>query len=195
MTGYSIRKNLRFMVMAFTQPSALVDAYLQETSPWYGLVPFLVATALYEILTLVGSLQGIPSGSSPNPLPLLIPIPPDSYYSHKLIFGPIVNVMDMLLFAGMIFALSRAPWYGRVRVRVVVSFLLFLSTFSLIAVVLDAQPTFILKFLIHPAAGLISMLYLTLFVSRQAGIVWWKALLLILPSLIVYYGFRGVIMR
>ena len=34
MTGYSFRKNLRFMVMAFTQPTALINAYLRETSPW-----------------------------------------------------------------------------------------------------------------------------------------------------------------
>ena len=195
MTGYSLRKNLRFMVMPFTQPSALVDAYPQETSPWYGLVPFLVATALYEILTLVESLRGVSSGSSPNPLPLLLPIPPDRYHTYKLVFGPIVNILDVLLFVGMIFAISRAPWYRDVHVRAVASFLPFLGTFGLIAAMIDAQPIFILKFLIHPAAGLISMAYLTLFVSRQAGIVWWKPLLLILPSLIVCYGFRGVIMR
>jgi len=31
MSSYSFRSNLRFMAMAFTQPSALVNAYIGET--------------------------------------------------------------------------------------------------------------------------------------------------------------------
>ena len=48
--GYSFAKNMHYVALAFVKPRLLIERFQEETSLWYGIVPWALVKGLYELL-------------------------------------------------------------------------------------------------------------------------------------------------
>ncbi|HEX6384330.1 MAG TPA: hypothetical protein VF177_06650 [Anaerolineae bacterium] len=190
---YSPRQNLDYVRLAFTSPRRLLEGFLLETSLLYGLVPFAIFVIAYEFLYVWNYLQ-----QRPLAFTRLLPVPEQAYYLYQALFAPLINIADVLVFAGVLTMVAQLAGCPGIDTKKVTSFFMFMATFGLIAFVGDiiscVRPLPILIYL-HPLVGLISLAYTTEFIHRQAMVSRGKSLAILLPAWVAYFLFRMVFFR
>lgn len=195
MKNYSLRKNLRYMTMAFFKPRSLIDGLPQESSLLYGVVPFAVLVLLWELKNwlVYRFAPQAPSGELiPNFVPRGLSIGSDNITLHLAVLA-LVWMFDVVLFAGVVYVLSRLLRPNRVSTRIAATCYAFCAgTFGMLALVADAIFEFRLfgwnwPFLpmAHPLVVIVEIAYLTVFVQRQADIRHWQAIALVVPGILL----------
>lgn len=186
---YSLNKNLRYMVMAFVQPLRLIDAMQREPSIFFGLVPFFIEKLLYQIAYILDCYKER-SPSLIGASSLL----GNHYIQYKPFLAPLLEVVNLFIFVAVIGSLARLRRYEKFDIIKATTFFMFLATFGLLAFAADMIYTYayslnVLLWL-HPIIGAVALIYLTLFVSRQARLTRWRSFLLALPAWMAYFVFR-----
>ena len=189
------------MAMALVRPKVLIRNFLQERSILYGVVPFLIATTIYEFAYVREYRSG--RRQSGSPFSQILPIPAERYYLYQTAFAPIVNVVDVLIFGGVVAALARLLSVRRLSFKCMLAFFLLIgNTWTLVALVVDNLPGLLKSSyspftwgLIHPISALVVIAYMIAFIQKQTKISFWKAAALVIPSVIGYLAFRVVFFR
>jgi hypothetical protein len=189
MSTYSFKRNLQYMVMAFTHPTLLVDDMRQESSILFGVVPFVIEKTLYEFAYLLDSHLGH-SLSLVQASPLL----GSEYYQYKPLLAPLLEIADLCIFALVITGLARLHRYQGFDTIKTTAFFMFLATFGLLAFPADMIYTYAWALdcllWIHPLVGAVVLVYLTVFVQRQTKITRWRSFALVLPAWMAYFASR-----
>ncbi len=190
---YRFTANLAYMALLFTNPRRVITHLLQEPSHLYGIVPFVLYLLVGEAGNLGAALQGYSLQDSANPFPGVLPF--DSY-SAKLALFPLLSVIDLGIFAGVIYGLSQLRWCRGISAAKCTTFLMFLSSIGILLLICEApwMPA-MLRWAAPPIGGLIAVLYLAAFIQRLAQLSWTRSLLVSFLALAVYFAFRAATMR
>ncbi len=200
MTNYLVKKHLGYTGMLFTRPNKLIDNFLKEPSVWYGFIPFIIYIIFLTFSTLL-----TPFGQpSLNPLPKILPIPDDQYPLYQAIFGPFIKAICMILFGLCIALFTKILRVRNVAIIPIVIFYMFVgNTLALTVCVIDLLPIYChfegaLRFgfsLLHPFVLIATIIYTTIFVQRKLGINLWKAIVIVIPSIIISFPILGMFFR
>lgn len=194
-TRYSLRKNINYMAMAFWRPQWAIDQLLRETSPLYGVLPFLLYLLAGEVCNFLAATQGLSPNPSSNPFPTLVPFQEANYYYTKLILFPLLCIVSLVIFTGAIYLLSRLSWFRDVSTTRCTFFLMFLSTIGIVILICESPwMPFAIQFYAPPIGGLICAVYLIEFIHEQAKISRIGSTVISILSLTAYFAFRGVTM-
>ncbi len=195
--AYSFLQNLRYLAMIYFRPRALIESYAREKSLLYGIVPFALKVLLIdEPLYFLAYLD---DARPVSPLPKVLPIPDAQYYLWVTALSPILNIMDVLLFAGLMVIAARMPGLSRISPGKVTSFFLCAGAgLGLPAVLVDQlyqrwpQPGLTW---VHPLVGMVSIAYLAGFLRCQAGLSWQRAAPLAFSTVLTFLLFRIILFR
>ncbi len=182
--------------MVYWKPQWVIAQLLQETSPLYGIFPFLLYLLIGEICNLVAAIQCLSTDQSPNPFPVLIPLQAANDYYSRLFLFPLLSVVALVIFTGAIYLLSRLSWFRDVSALRCTDFLMFLSTIGIVILICESPwLPFAVRFWAPPIGGLISAMFLVEFIHEQAKISRIGSTLISILSLAAYFTFRGLTMR
>lgn len=198
MATYSLKKNLHYVGMVYCRPRQLLDQFATEPSLWYGLLPFTVLVALWELKNSLVDFCAPVSASDklvPSFVPRGLSVGTGDVGTQMVIFA-LVYAFDVLLFAGVVYGLATLFRLNQVPVRSVSSFfMLVVGSISVLALLTDAILEFrlfgwdwtLLPYM-HPLVALVEIAYLPVFVSRQASISRWQSAILVVPAMAVGIG-------
>ncbi len=190
MKGYSVRKNLDLMAMAFSRPRLLLDSFLEQPSSFYSIVPLIIFTVFYEILYI---LDYFLEGPNFHVIAGILQIPDAQYNLYQIFLFPAVHIVDFLVFFGAVKAFSRLFRVQADTAQTVYFFVFIWNTIGLLAAAGDtvtivwSSPFFAY---LHPLCGVIDIVYLTEFVHKDAEIPRWKSLILGTGAFTAFVGFR-----
>ncbi len=191
MITYSLKKNLACIAWAYIRPGKFLETFLDEASLLYGLVPFLLEKALYELLYIQGY-----SSQGKGALLGILPIPAAQYNLYRAIFSPLLEAAGVGVFVVVLWGMSRIAGCRQLVLRKAVNLFLALSALGLLAFVADAIyfnfSAIPLLLYIHPLVGLGAILYMVEFIHRQAAIPRGRAFLISGPALVAFFVFRLV---
>ncbi len=174
--SFSLRKNFRYMGMAFSSPNTLVERFREESSALYGLVPLAIFVGIYEILYFLEIMFRL---YPETPFLRILPIPDSEYPVFMLFFAPIFNLVDYLVFAGVVHLYFQ--WFHIIKInirKVVIFFMLIWNTIGLTAALGDLINFFWESWvfaLIHPMTGVVFIAYVAAYLHTHVEISKGKA--------------------
>lgn len=199
---YSLKTNISYVGLFFSNPRRCISEFARNPSIWFGVVMF----AAYMLVCEYGWLSAYASGyqQAISPMPKILPIPDDQYLLYQAIFGPFLKAACFPLFAGSLWVLARLLNLRSLTISPVMSFFAFTgSVMGLIAFAVDqiivlsvvqGWMRFALS-CIHPIALTIDMVYVTAYVARSYSTPLWRALVVVIPSMIIAGPVPGFLFR
>lgn len=119
-------------MMAFYKPRHLIDCFLGEISLLYSVIPFIVFTALYEILYVVDYVLKEPEFV--HIITQIFEIPDICYNFYQIFLFPVVHIADFFVFGEIIYAGSTLLQV-KVDTKKVLLFFMFIFIFNTIGLV------------------------------------------------------------
>lgn len=121
---YSFRKNLSYMVMAFSKPKSLLGLFLKESSFLYSVVPLVIFAIFFEILYVLDYL--LEASGFIHIFAKVFQIPDIQYNLYQIFLFPFIHIADFFIFGGLIYAVSRLLRLYKVDTRKTVFFFMFI---------------------------------------------------------------------
>ena len=186
--NYSLRKNLYYMMMAFSRPKLLLAVFPEEQL--YSIVPLIIFTISYEGLYIVDYLF---KGPKIHVLAAFLTISDAQYNLYQIFFFPFIHIVDFFVFGGLIYIGSRLLRLHINTTKPVLFFVFIFNTIGLVSAVADAL-TFVWKVeylvYVHPITGVVFLWYLIQFIGAHAETNRVPSCILSVTSLAVTLGFR-----